>query len=325
LLKEEGSLMPHRGSLLWVACLSVACTHLSAAQLHPAEPDRTIGRDPSAPKEPAKDPGKKPGEVVEPAVRRLDHTMDGWSVVDSANFRVFHHQAPEFAEQVARAAERARTAALRKWFGQSGGDWAGPCEVYLHATAADFRRATGAPAGVPGATTIRAEGGHVVSRRIDLSREDSALLAAVLPHETTHAVLAGRFGDQPVPPWANEGMAILDEPEQKIHAQLGKLPGYLRGGELFTARQLLQLKDYPERRSLGAFYSQSVSLVDFLAREKGPDVFSRFVRDGLRDGYDRALRRHYGWGLDELDVRWRGHVFGEGVPAPRLADVRAGG
>lgn len=306
--------MPHRRSFLWLACLSIPCTHLSAAGLFPAEPDRVSNREPSA--------AKKSANVPEPAVRRLDQAIDGWSVVESANFRVFYHEAPEFAEQVARAAERARTAALRKWFGQSGGDWTVPCEVYLHATAADFRRATGAPAGVPGATTTRAEGGHIVSRRIDLSREDSALLAAVLPHETTHAVLAGRFGDHPVPPWANEGMAILDEPEKKIRTHLGKLPGYLRGGELFAARQLLQLKDYPERRLLGAFYSQSVSLVDFLAREKGPDVFSRFVRDGLRDGYDKALRHHYGWGLDELDVRWRGHVFGEGVPAPRLADAR---
>jgi hypothetical protein len=323
LLKEDWSLMLHRASFLWVVCLSVPLTHLSAALLFPTEPDRISGRDPSA-GETTKDNAKKPDDFPEAAVRRLDRNRDGWYLVESANFRVFHHQAPELAEQVARAAERARTAALRKWFGQSGGDWDSRCEVYLYETAEDFRRATGAPAGVPGTTRTRAEGDRVVSRRIDLCREDATLLAAVLPHETTHAVLAGWFGDNPLPSWADEGMAVLDEPERKIHAHLLRLPGYRREGELFEVKELLQLRGYPQRRYLGAFYSQSVSLVDFLVREKGAETFTRFVRDGLRDGYDKALRRHYGWGLEELDVRWRGHVFSEEVPAPRVADARPG-
>jgi hypothetical protein len=255
----------------------------------------------------------EPGAVPERNVRHLDRACDGWSVAESPNFRVFHRQTPELAEKAAKAAERTRTAVQRKWFGETGEDWATRCDVYLYETGREFSRATGAPPGVPGRTLTNANGDRVLSRRIDLCCSDTNLLAAVLPHETTHAVMAGRFGVQPVPAWANEGMAMLDEPQDKISAQLRKLPRYRREGELIRADKLLQLKDYPERRVLGAFYAQSVSLADFLTREKGPQTFPRFVRDGLRDGYDEALRRYYGWGLEELDGRWRKYAFSEDV------------
>jgi hypothetical protein len=44
--------------------------------------------------------------------------------------------------------------------------------------------------------------------------------------------------------------------------------------------------------------------VDFLSRQKGPQVFSQFVRDGLREGYEPALRRHYDLrGFADLEAR----------------------
>jgi arginine/ornithine N-succinyltransferase beta subunit len=43
------------------------------------------------------------------------------------------------------------------------------------------------------------------------------------------------------------------------------------------------------------FYAQSVALVDYLTNLKGPQVFTTFVREALRDGYDAALRKHYGF------------------------------
>jgi hypothetical protein len=58
-------------------------------------------------------------------------------------------------------------------------------------------------------------------------------------------------------------------------------------------RELMTLPDYPEGRKMSVFYAQSVVLVDYLARQKGPQTFTRFVREGLREGYEFALRRHY--------------------------------
>src|SRR5262249_33320595 len=97
-----------------------------------------------------------------------------------------------------------------------------------------------------------------------------------------------------------------------INRHLRELPRYCREGRLFRACQLVALKEYPHGPSLGAFYAQSVSLVEFLAGAKGPQTFARFVRDSLRDGYEEALTRHYGWDFEELERRWQQHAFGDG-------------
>src|SRR5262249_49317427 len=141
---------------------------------------------------------------------------------------------------------------------------------------------------------------------------------AVLPHEVAHVVLAGQFAAHGVPRWVDEGVAVLTEPRAQVERHFRDLPRLRRGGQLVRATQLLNLKDSPERRYYGSFYAQSVSLVDLLVQEKGPLTFTRFVRDGQRDGYGPALRRHYGWDLSELERRWQRHVFGTPA-APGLA------
>ena len=306
--------MSKKGSLLWVACLLVASPHLTAAEPLPGDTDRNPGRDHFPAKKPLekeKESVKQRGDPPPRKVRHLDGTIDGWSVADSPNFRVFHTETPEFAEKVAQAAERTRSAMQRKWFGDADEDWSFRCEIYLHPTARDFSWATGAPTSIPGYTRTRADGDRVLSRRVDLSCEDSNLLDAVLPHEISHAVLAGRFGWPAIPHWVNEGMAVLSEPQEKIDAHLRRLPRYRRAGDLFPAEQLLELQEYPERRLMGVFYAESVSLVNFLAQEKGPKTFCRFMRDGLQYGFEKALKSNYGWDLDELDSRWRNYAFKE--------------
>lgn len=239
-------------------------------------------------------------------VRHGERTADGWSIAESANFRIYHNQPRDSVERAAEAAERARVEMSRKWLGDVDPTWSPRCDLYLHATGQDYSRATSVPASSPGHSTLRTEGSRVVFRRIDLHCDDPNLLTAVLPHETTHVVLAGKFGDQPVPRWADEGMAVLAEPRDRVERYLRNLPRHRADGQLFALHQLLQLNDYPEPRRVGAFYAQSVSLVEFLAGERGPLTFTRFVRDGMRSGYEGALKRHYGFqDFRELEQHWR--------------------
>ena len=67
----------------------------------------------------------------------------------------------------------------------------------------------------------------------------------------------------------------------------------------------MQLDNYPEPRRIAAFYAQSVCLVEFMAELRGPQVFTTFVRDGLRSGYSDALRKHYAMDINELYQRWQ--------------------
>ena len=65
-----------------------------------------------------------------------------------------------------------------------------------------------------------------------------------------------------------------------------------------------------------AFYAQSVVLAEFLSKERGPQVFATFVKDGLRHGYDTALQRHYNMTFTQLEQIWQDRVI---HPAERVA------
>src|SRR5262249_61339088 len=84
-----------------------------------------------------------------------------------------------------------------------------------------------------------------------------------------------------------------------------------REGQLFTAKDLMNLKDYPAPRQVAVFYAQSVVLVDFLVKQHGPETFSAFLRDGLKDGYESALRKHYGWDYATLQSGWDRYLTSE--------------
>ncbi|HJT75618.1 MAG TPA: hypothetical protein VJ739_00285, partial [Gemmataceae bacterium] len=260
------------------------------------------------------------GEAAAPvAVRHLDQQVQGWSVAETANFRIYHNQPRDVVERAAQVAEQTRAAMQRKWLGKVGPDWSPRCDLYLHASAHEYSQSTGVPASNPGFSTIHIEGGRVVGRRLDMHCDEPDMLTAILPHETTHVVLAEKFADLPLPRWADEGMAVLTEPREKIERHLRSLPQYRQEGQLFSARQLLQMTDYPEARLVRPFYAESVSLVDFLSRQS-PQTFAQFVRDGQRDGYEAALKRYYGINdFDDLEQRWQRYAFGDATATAGVA------
>jgi hypothetical protein len=259
------------------------------------------------------------GRQAEPAIE-VKHTPrqgGGWAVAETRSFRIFHAGGQETAEKVARVAETTRVAMTRKWFGEEPRyPWKPQCDVYLHPTGQGYAKATGAPPTAPGHSTISLDAGRVVSRRIDLRGDDPNLLVGVLPHETTHVVLAGNFGSHHVPRWADEGMAVLSEPRERVELHLRNLPGHRRDGALFSAGELMKMADYPEARRIGPFYAQSVSLVDFLCRKKDPATFTRFLREALDGRYEAALERHYGYhSFAELEREWKDSALGDGSVA----------
>jgi hypothetical protein len=264
--------------------------------------------------------GTGTGDVAVPVlVSHKGRGADGWYIAETANFRVFHRQSRELAEQAAQVAEQTRAAMARKWFGRVNGDWEPKCQLYLHGDAREYSNSTGVSASSPGHSRIESERGRVIGRRIHVRCDHPGMLTGVLPHETTHVVLAGQFGGHAVPRWADEGMAVLTEPEDKVAMHRKNLARCRQWGQLFAVRELMESNDYPEARRVSAFYAQSVSLVDFLARERGSVAFAQFLRDALKDGYQAALRKHYNFrSFEELETCWKKSAFGE------LAESSAG-
>lgn len=244
-----------------------------------------------------------------------------WAEVETANFRVIYYESRGVAEQAARVAEMTRSAVSRKWFGEEAAPWSPKCVIFLHPNADFYARLTGKAKDSPGHSKLVAEKANlerVVERRIDLHCDVPEMLTHVLPHEATHAVLFGRFGRHELPRWADEGMAVLSEPREKVERYLKKVSALRSQHELFSMSEMLALNDYPDKRRITAFWAQSVSLVDFLsAQQGGPQAFARFVRDGLDSGFEAALQRHYGF-RDFQDLQQRWSQFQPEAPARAL-------
>jgi hypothetical protein len=240
-------------------------------------------------------------------VRHLGADAQGWEVAETLNFRIYHKQSRALVEKAAQTVERTRTAMYQKWLGRVDPAWNPKCDLYLHATAQDYSRITAQHTSSPGHARIDTDrtSGRIVGRRMDMHCDTPSMLEAVLPHETTHVVIAELFGGHEVPRWADEGMAVLTEPADKVDMHRRNLARCSQDGQLLSIRDLMQRSNYPPAPQIGAFYAQSVSLVDYLSRQRSPVVFAQFVHDGLREGYEPALRRHYGYrDFAHLEQRW---------------------
>jgi tetratricopeptide (TPR) repeat protein len=243
-------------------------------------------------------------------VKHMGANKEGWQVAESAHFRIFHRQNNEYAERIAQVAETTRTTMYRKWFETDGVEWTPICELIVHPNAAGYTQMTGVPSNSPGHSRIESEPtGRVTARRLDVRMDITGMTDTVLPHEATHVVLAGMFDAHHVPRWADEGIAVLSEPEVKIDQHRRNLLKCHKDGLLFGLKELMELKDYPNPRRVGAFYAQSVVLVEFLTNKHGPKFFTDFVKDGLRHGYEKALQQHYRMTFAELDQAWQQQVI----------------
>jgi hypothetical protein len=257
---------------------------------------------------------KGPATTASTGTKHLGRNSEGWNVSETANFRIFHKQDDSFAEQVAQIAERTRSEMGRKWFGSEAPPWQPRCELIVYPSGVEYSQATGVPSASPGHSRIHSDetnAERVLTRWVHMRNDIPATLETVLPHETTHAVIAGKFGQFPVPRWADEGIAVLSEPPVKVAGHRQNLALCRQEGVLYGLKELMMLEKYPEdRMHITAFYAQSVALVELLTQQKGPVVFTTFVRDGLREGYEVALGKHYGMNFAQLQQLWNQQVLG---------------
>ncbi|MSU80328.1 MAG: hypothetical protein EXS16_19825 [Gemmataceae bacterium] len=252
-------------------------------------------------------------------VSHLGQNATGWQVAQSQHFRIFHKQDAEYAERIAQIAEATRANMFRKWFDVEGEAWTPICEMILHPNVGSYTHMTPAPTNSPGHSRIESDAsGRVLNRWVHLRLDITNMAETVLPHETTHVVLAGMFDNFAVPRWADEGIAVLSEPSEKIDQHRQNLVKAYKESQQFGLKELMELKDYPQPRRIGAFYAQSVVLVEYLTAKRDGKAFTDFMRDGLRHGYANSLEKHYGLTFQQLEQSWQRDVLANsGVVAAR--------
>ncbi len=251
-----------------------------------------------------------------------------WHAVETANFRILNFGAEPVAQQAAQECEAIRKRLVRQWLGEVGDQaWSRKCVVVLHPNDNSYAREVGAAGrNTVASSLVDRQRQRVSSRRIDIRVHEAGWHSAALAHELTHVILADRFSAQSLPRWVDEGLAILADPTDKQQQHFRELRSAMAGGADFRVLELFTMADYPSARRWGAFYGQSASVVQFLVGQTGHERFLQFVELAISQGYDEALRDVYGFGMLELERRWREHVRGNGsaVAAAELPADRRG-
>jgi hypothetical protein len=223
--------------------------------------------------------------------------LGGLPLFCGASFRtpnfVVEARTPEIARTVGERAESLRVEIAKAWLGRQLPNWSNPCPIRV--------KLTGGEAG--GLTSFGFNEGRVTDQSMVVEGRLDRILASALPHEITHTIFAAYFGG-PMPRWADEGASLLseDERERRRHDKIA-VDLLARRGELSLAR-LFRIDEYP--KDLMSFYGQGYSISRFLIDMGGRPRFLRFVRDGLKSGWDAATLTHYGLAdVRELDRAWR--------------------
>lgn len=211
----------------------------------------------------------------------------GAETFDTANFTV---SAPsrETAIRVGRAAEQLRREKAVEWFGMELPRWAEKCAITVKWTLGRGRSFTGFRDRVP--------------VRLVLDGPIPHLLANVLPHEITHAVVVSHLAYR-FPCWADEGAAVLSSSAEDADRFDAKMHG-LATGRFIPLRRLFDLSEYPDDHEV--LYAEGYSVTKFLVAVHGRKTFLAFVEEGQTGGWDRAVRKHYGYAsVDALEKAWR--------------------
>jgi hypothetical protein len=249
---------------------------------------------------------KPSSELLAPSEERAEGVYGSARACETENFCVQSFCGDCDARTVAERCESWRKHLQAKWLGTDSGDcWSPRCNVVVHARRETYRAAIGSGGDQSfGSSLIDAQGARISIRRVDLLVDPQGAISA-LGHELTHVVLADAFAGSAPPAWANEGAAVLADSAEKQQLHRRDFDQSFRRQTVFHCAELLNLSKYPSPYRIPAFYGQSASLIAFLNDIGSPKKLVPFIRDAGEQGYDAALREHYGiQGVAELQRRW---------------------
>jgi hypothetical protein len=187
--------------------------------------------------------------------------------------------------------------------------WDKRVKIYIHPTREAFRRSTGQPAWSHGMASY-------LDKSIHSIQNNDNFLDEILPHEIAHLIFRDFVGFKgQIPLWMDEGVAQWQEDNKRAEALL-VMPQLAMSANMFRLQTLmtLDIRRETDPEKVAIFYTQAISLIDYLVRGFGPASFTDFCR-ALRDGksIEEALRSAYAGkigSVDELEERWLDHLHG---------------
>ena len=204
---------------------------------------------------------------------------NGWFVAETSGFWVCCFDRGLPIAGIAQQCETLHQQLREKWLAEKPpADWSPKCMVVFHPTRESYLAAVGQDAAnTSGSSLVEYSGKQISMRRIDLRGDRPDYLSAALPHELTHVILADHFSQRSLPRWADEGMAILADPPAKRDQYARELRTAMANRTAFGVPDLLKTKGYPPPERWGGFYSESVSVVDYLVKRGSAHRFVQFL------------------------------------------------
>ncbi len=221
-------------------------------------------------------------------------------VGNSENFIVMCRD-PKLAQTVSKEAERLRRELAMHWLGYELPPWSRRCPIQVTA---------GARLGAGGETRFALYNGNVGDWQMSVQGTPERILDSVLPHEITHTILASHFAplNVHVPRWADEGACTTVEHDSEQNKHKAMLVDFMKSGRAMSFNRMFSLKDYP--KDILPLYAQGHSVVEFLIAQGGPQLFVKFLHQGMQtQHWERAVRDHYGYNtLGELQGKWNSWI-----------------
>ena len=244
--------------------------------------------------------------VQKPAVKS-QAVICTWQVLETANFRILSYGSRPVDAEVGQDCERLREALCAKWQADRGAGWAPKCDVVLHPNDASYLREVGAGAtSTVASSLVDHKAGSICLRRV---RRPFAAIALANGRFTAriNARNSGRLFRRQVGSTVDRRRGrAAGRPGRKAIAPQSRNGRRLADRSAFRVVELLTLEDYPASHRWGAFYGQSLSLVEYLTKQRSTDDFIRFVQLSFDRGYDASLREVYGLaGVAELERCWK--------------------
>ena len=225
-----------------------------------------------------------------------------WNVIETANSRIFYGGSisKSKAEEISKIIEQTRLDQLQK-IGLPTTDWSKKVDIFIYDLNEVYTKMTGQGAASPGHSQTAIDKGLVVSRRIDLRGNYDQVVRAVFPHELSHIVVADKFLKNPCPRCFDEGLAVLFEPADRRDVHYKNLKDQINGGtRLYSAKQIVEMKDYPPGPQWPLFYAESTALSEFLSQKTSIENLTDFILAVQRTGYDQAVQKYYQTSPQEL-------------------------
>ena len=247
---------------------------------------------------------------TKPVSFRYEDTRFEWHSLSEGPVTLYWYEGSEdFARELMEAAQKA----LSRLQDEMGVNVEGPVYIYVYASSRDMREV------VPKRSESFDE--FSVTLGIVLSEDTLAVLGTdpdvekTIAHELSHLVVAKATENPlnvPLPRWLDEGLAMYAEGELPP-ANRRALERAIRSGELISVRSLSGYVGDPSKIDL--FYAEAYSVVEFLIKEYGKEKMTQLLAKFAEGAYQEdALREVYGFGLDELDARWKEYL---GVKSPQ--------